>query len=100
MPVQLGWQAGDEGNLLLAEPLGTSKLDRELMTQLMFEQFNVSGLFMSDQVGPLLLGVWDCRSRPFDESMFRSPCLSNLLQRRLPVRSGEAGAVCSRHLQS
>ena len=57
MPLQLGWQAGDEGNLLLAEPLGTAKLDRELMTQLMFEQFNVSGLFMSDQVRLMLSRV-------------------------------------------
>ena len=33
----------------MGEALGTSRLDRELMTQLMFEQFNVTGLFMSDQ---------------------------------------------------
>ena len=50
MAPQLGWQPGDEGNLLLGEALGTSRLDRELMTQLMFEQFNVTGLFVSDQV--------------------------------------------------
>ena len=47
--MQLGWQTGDEGNILVTEPLGTSKLDRERMTQLMFEEFNVAGLFMADQ---------------------------------------------------
>ncbi len=39
---QLGWQAGDEGNLLLAEAQGTPKVDRETATQLMFETFNVA----------------------------------------------------------
>lgn len=47
--LQLGWQPGDEGNILLGEPLRTSKFDREQMTQLMFEEFNVPGLFISDQ---------------------------------------------------
>ena len=46
---QLGWQAGDEGNLLLAEAQGTPKVDRETATQLMFETFNVAGLFIADE---------------------------------------------------
>ena len=46
---QLGWQAGDEGNLLLAEAQGTPKVGRETATQLMFETFNVAGLFIADE---------------------------------------------------
>ncbi|KAK9820164.1 hypothetical protein WJX72_006966 [[Myrmecia] bisecta] len=46
---QFGWEVGDEGSLLIAEPLYTSKADRERLTQLMFEEFNVSGLFLCDQ---------------------------------------------------
>ena len=29
--------------------LSTSKLDRELLTQILFEKFNASGLYMADQ---------------------------------------------------
>ncbi|KAK9842049.1 hypothetical protein WJX81_005988 [Elliptochloris bilobata] len=46
---QLGWEQGDEGSLLVAEPLFTSKADQERLTQLFFEQFNVNALFLCDQ---------------------------------------------------
>ncbi|GIL49443.1 hypothetical protein Vafri_5773 [Volvox africanus] len=45
----LGWELGNEGNILLCEPLLTGRPDRETMTQLMFEVFNVTGLFCQDQ---------------------------------------------------
>ncbi|KAK9805370.1 hypothetical protein WJX73_007756 [Symbiochloris irregularis] len=45
---QLGWERGAEGRLLLSEPLHFSKADRERLTQLAFEEFNVDGLFLCD----------------------------------------------------
>ncbi|GLC34803.1 hypothetical protein PLESTB_001166200 [Pleodorina starrii] len=45
----LGWELGNEGNIMLCEPLLTGRPDRETMTQLMFEVFNVTGLFCQDQ---------------------------------------------------
>lgn len=44
----LGWEVGVEGSVLMAEPLLTSKRERELLTQLMFEVFNVYGLYFQD----------------------------------------------------
>jgi actin-related protein 7 len=47
---QLGWELGNEGSVLITERyLTSSKLQREMMTQLMFEKFNASGLYMADQ---------------------------------------------------
>jgi len=54
---QIGWPQGDEGNLLYAEPLFTSKAEREDLCQLMFEVFNVSGLFFCDQA---VLSLYAC----------------------------------------
>jgi actin-related protein len=39
----LGWAIGDEGAVVMAEPLLTGRADRERMAQLMFEVFNVNG---------------------------------------------------------
>jgi actin-related protein 7 len=47
--LQLGWVAGEEGNLLLADPVATSRPDRERMAGLMFETFNAASYFVSDQ---------------------------------------------------
>lgn len=47
--MQLGWEKGEEGHLLIAEPLCTSREDREQLAQLAFEVFNVTGLFFADQ---------------------------------------------------
>ena len=55
--LQLGWVKGEEGNLLLAEPLFTAKADRERLTQLAFEVFNVSGFFISDEAVLCLYAV-------------------------------------------
>lgn len=46
---QLGWVLGEEGSVVIAEPILTPKDDREKLTQLMFEVFNVNGLFIQDQ---------------------------------------------------
>lgn len=41
--MQMGWQRGKEGGVLLAEPNFVSRDERERLCQLMFEVFNVSG---------------------------------------------------------
>ena len=46
---QCAWVKGDEGACLITEPLFTSKADRERLTQMMFESFNVSGLYIAEQ---------------------------------------------------
>ncbi len=43
-----GWQPDAEGTVVIAEPLFTPKADREQLCQLLFEQFNVEGLFAHD----------------------------------------------------
>ncbi len=43
LPVQMGWQRGSEGGVLLAEPNLVSRDERERLCQLMFEVFNVTG---------------------------------------------------------
>ncbi|MEW5304131.1 MAG: hypothetical protein WDW36_006764 [Sanguina aurantia] len=45
----LAWQQGTEGSIVVAEPLFTSRHDRELIAQLLFEVFNVSGMYVQDQ---------------------------------------------------
>jgi actin-related protein 7 len=45
----LNWEAGNEGQLLITEPLLTPKLARERMVQTMFETFNVGGLYAVEQ---------------------------------------------------
>jgi len=43
-----GWKYGEEGNVVMVEPVLNSRLVRERLTQLMFEQFNVSSYFTMD----------------------------------------------------
>lgn len=45
---QLGWVKGEEGSVLFVEPLFVGKNEREQLTQLMFEGYNVSGLYLHD----------------------------------------------------
>lgn len=45
----LGWEVGNEGQLLIAEPLVTPKVVREKVVQIMFETFNVTGLYAVEQ---------------------------------------------------
>ncbi|EEH53858.1 actin superfamily [Micromonas pusilla CCMP1545] len=54
---QCGWIEGEEGAALITEPLFTSKADRERLTQLMFESFNVAGLYIAEQPVAALYGV-------------------------------------------
>lgn len=45
----LGWEMGNEGQILFTDPLSTPKSVREQLVQLMFETFNVSGFYASEQ---------------------------------------------------
>jgi actin-related protein len=45
---QLGWVIGEEGSALFVEPLFVGKSEREQLVQLLFERFNVMGLFVHD----------------------------------------------------
>lgn len=54
---QLGWVEGDEGAVLVSEPLFTSRADRERLAQTLFESFNVSGLYVAEQPVLALYGL-------------------------------------------
>ncbi|KAL0359314.1 UNVERIFIED_CONTAM: Actin-related protein 7 [Sesamum angustifolium] len=45
----LGWEIGNEGQILFTDPLATPKAVREQLVQMMFEKFNISGFFASEQ---------------------------------------------------
>ncbi|XP_062174192.1 actin-related protein 7 [Alnus glutinosa] len=45
----LGWEIGNEGQILFTDPLSTPKSVREQLVQLMFETFNISGFYASEQ---------------------------------------------------
>ncbi|KAI9168966.1 hypothetical protein LWI28_004624 [Acer negundo] len=45
----LGWEVGNEGQILFTDPLCTPKTVREQLMQLMFETFNISGFYASEQ---------------------------------------------------
>ncbi|CAL5377769.1 unnamed protein product [Camellia sinensis] len=45
----LGWEIGNEGQILFTDPLSTPKAVREQLVQLMFETFNISGFYASEQ---------------------------------------------------
>lgn len=45
----LGWEIGNEGQILFTDPLCTPKSVREQLVQLMFETFNISGFYASEQ---------------------------------------------------
>ncbi|KAF2569285.1 hypothetical protein F2Q68_00025992 [Brassica cretica] len=53
----LGWEEGNEGNILFTDPLYTPKAIREQLVQLMFETFNVSGFYASEQAVLSLYGA-------------------------------------------
>ncbi|MCO5612971.1 hypothetical protein L7F22_067244 [Adiantum nelumboides] len=45
----LGWEVGNEGQILITEPLLTPKVVREKVVQVMFETFNVTGFYAVEQ---------------------------------------------------
>ena len=51
---QLGWEIGDEGAVLVAESPFSARAEREKLSQVLFERFNVAGLFVAES-GPLSL---------------------------------------------
>ncbi|GMN72601.1 hypothetical protein TIFTF001_055259, partial [Ficus carica] len=45
----LGWEIGNECQILFSDPLSIPKSVREQLVQLMFETFNISGIYASEQ---------------------------------------------------
>lgn len=45
---ELGWREGQEGAVMVADPILTPRADRERLAQIFFEVFNVSGLHFCD----------------------------------------------------
>ncbi|KAI4333122.1 hypothetical protein L6164_017966 [Bauhinia variegata] len=45
----LGWEIGNEGQILFTDTLCTPKANKEQLVQLMFETFNISGFYASEQ---------------------------------------------------
>ncbi|KAI3470255.1 hypothetical protein Pfo_026918 [Paulownia fortunei] len=45
----LGWEIGNEGQILFTDPLATPKAVREQLVQMMFEKFNISGFYAPEQ---------------------------------------------------
>lgn len=52
-----GWIPGEEGSIVIAEPLLTPRKDREAVAQIMFEAFNVNGYFIQDSATLSLYAV-------------------------------------------
>ncbi|GLJ30689.1 hypothetical protein SUGI_0607810 [Cryptomeria japonica] len=46
---RIGWEIGNEGQVLFADPILTPKAIREQLVQLMFETFNVNGFYATEQ---------------------------------------------------
>ncbi|PNH11787.1 Actin-related protein 7 [Tetrabaena socialis] len=98
----LGWELGNEGNIMLCEPLLTSRPDRETMAQLMFEVFNVTGLFVQDQAVLSLYAVGrtnglvvDVGHDKIDVGTVTEGVLNTTSVRRLPY----GGKHLTQHLQ-
>mmetsp|Transcript_30772 Transcript_30772/g.56002 ORF Transcript_30772/g.56002 Transcript_30772/m.56002 type:complete len:461 (-) Transcript_30772:236-1618(-) len=99
----LGWQYGVEGQVMLSEPLLTNRVTREMVTQLLFEIFNVQGLFIQDQATLSLFAVGKASGLVVDlgESKTDIACVIegqtvSSTTRRLPV----GGAALSRVLRA
>eukprot|EP00890_Picochlorum_soloecismus_P004661 jgi/Picsp_1/5196/NSC_02559-R1_actin-related protein arp7 len=54
---QSGWSEGSEENVVIVEPALTPRLDRERLTQILFEKFNVNSLFVTDAAVASLYSV-------------------------------------------
>lgn len=94
---------GGEGSAVIAEPLFAPKRDRELITQLMFEVFNVSGLCMQDQaslalysIGKLQGAVVDLGHGKLDVAAISDGQVQTTSMRRLPF----SGELLTRYMQS
>lgn len=101
----LGWTPGQEGYLVIAEPVGTSKLDRERLVQMAFERFNVTGLFVQDQAslalyaaGKLSGCVVDLGHGKLDVTSVHDGVISLGSSHRLPHFSGAGLSSAMRSL--
>ncbi|GAB4823462.1 hypothetical protein N2152v2_010508 [Parachlorella kessleri] len=100
---ELGWVEGEETNLLLADPILTSRPDRERMASLMFETFNTAGYFVSDQavlslysIGKLNGIVVDIGEQTTDVAPVMEGLLLPSTCRRLPYGSRDLNRLMAK----
>ena len=96
------WVQGAEGSLLMIEPALTSRSDRELLTQLMFEVFNVSNYYATDSAVASLSGVGKLSGLVVDigyDKIDVMPVLDGLLQASSGARLPYGGQDLTTHLQ-
>lgn len=93
---RMGWVYGGEGCVVLCEPLLTPRADRELLAQLMFEVFNVAGMFSQDHavlslyaVGKVSGSVVDIGHGKVDVATVGDGQLVSASVRRLPMAGEE-----------
>jgi actin-related protein len=96
------WVQGAEGSLLMIEPALTSRSDRELLTQLMFEVFNVSNYYATDSAVASLAAVGKLSGVVVDigfDKIDVMPVLDGLLQASSGARLPYGGQNLTAHLQ-
>ncbi|KAL4527792.1 hypothetical protein Ndes2526B_g08540 [Nannochloris sp. 'desiccata'] len=96
------WVQGAEGSLLMIEPALTSRSDRELLTQLVFEVFNVSSYYATDSAVASLAGVGKLSGVVVDigyDKLDVMPVLDGLLQASSGARLPYGGQNLTAHLQ-
>lgn len=103
----LAWQQGSEGSIVVAEPLFTSRPDRELLAQLLFEVFNVSGMYVQDQavLSLFTLGrtsgtVVDIGHDKCDIGTVTEGLLNSSSARRLPTAGSALTSLLQQQLSS
>jgi actin-related protein 7, plant len=96
------WVQGAEGSLLMIEPALTSRSDRELLTQLMFEVFNVSNYYATDSAVASLAGVGKLSGVVVDigyDKIDVMPVLDGLLQASSGARLPYGGQNLTTYIQ-
>lgn len=103
----LAWQQGSEGSMVVAEPLFTSRPDRELIAQLLFETFNVRGMYTQDQavLSLFTLGrtsgtVVDIGHDKCDIGTVTDGLLNSSSTRRLPTAGAALTSLLQQQLSS
>ena len=100
---QLGWVEGAEAGCLMVEPALTSRSDRELLTQLMFETFNVSGYFATDSAVASLAAAGKVNGLVVDigdQKIDVVPVLEGIVQPSAATRIPYGGQTLTEHLQA
>lgn len=101
----LGWEMGNEGQILFTDPLSTPKAVREQLVQLMFETFNVSGFYASEQavlslyaVGRISGCTVDIGHGKIDIAPVIEGAVHHIASRRLEIGGAELTKLLAREL--